>query len=482
MATLSPPQPQLSSCETSAIYYASSIPCSGHGVCANFTIASTSRSMCVCDYGWNGGADMFDMRIGMDPLTGVTMSLDCSVSAAGTIVVWSLLLVFSLHRTFENVRCLHEMSSQKKRPTKLSQLFKEVRYRSVIVDLLTICPLIVSTSLMKIATAFSPTPFVLGTYAPLTVTLVIGVFCGLVTVSDFLSHQLEILVKSQIDHAGSRERVLSLSRRLTALTLSSYLMLSVVPALVTLSLDKSLGPIQNDQYVIIVVRNVGIVGWQVFQLLGSRYLVKETRAIKAFLVPSRNGETGGVQGSHSAPTSPKSRALLQGGPSTDRMASIIMMMEHRSRNLTKTNVVVGTVYAVFCIPQLFAQQTYLLGGLTSLGMLTSPARILHKIAEASNGATKKSSQSALATTPHHHHTQPQHQPDQPLIILPRDDASSIKNPGGNVEGQRESDHFNFLDEEDEHGVLGRRGMLGKSEQSTAVSQDGSAVIVFTQKL
>lgn len=414
----------VNTCETSP-----SSPCSGRGVCVN---VSSTLSACLCDAeSWTGANDMFDMRITEMVPGGEKLAMDCTQSSIGTIVAWSFFLLFVVIRGVQNVRALLEQI-ERKRPSGWRDLVREMRFRALVGDLLTTIPLAAAAAIMKIVTARSNQALVIGTDPGVTVIFVVSIWCGLAWVLDFMHVQFLTLVRSQIDLKGTRKSLYRISTILNLLTFSSYFMLNVLPTVVALGVDKSLGPWTNNEFVIIIVRNVGVMGWQVFQLAGSRYLGDQIEKIRQFASlqhnfnnnnnsndqqgqsppsstkhqslrangqksPSRNPlRSGQQQGSSTQLTAPISSSPQAGASpaATDgRLEAIVEMMDKRRRDLLKTNVVVFLAYSTFTIPYLFPYQTYCLSVLAALGMLTNPGRALHSIYSASKAATTLSNSS-----------------------------------------------------------------------------------------
>lgn len=406
-------------CESSPSY-----PCSGHGVCVN---VSSTLSACLCDASeWTGGNDMFDMRISQMLPGGERLALDCTQSSVGVIVSWSFFLLLVLVRAAQNVRALVEQC-ERKRPSRWQDIVKEMRFRALVGDLLTTVPLASAAAIMKIATARSNDVVVIGSDPAFTVLFVVSIWCGLGTVVDFLHIQFATLVRSQIDLKQNRKKLYAASSWLNILTFASYGVLNALPTMVALGLDKSLGPWDNNEYIIIIVRNLGVILWQVFQLWGSRHLSGQIQAIRHFASLQHHTDTNdssspshknqsirasgqqesvpparlATQGSSTALNLPASQQPASPSATDGKLEAIIEMMDERRRDLLKTNVVVFLAYSTFTIPFFYPYQTYCLTVLAALGMLTNPGRALHSIYSASKAAgtlSKVSSKQQIPAT------------------------------------------------------------------------------------
>ena len=223
------------------------VNCSGHGTPV---LVNNHTILCQCDQWFSGGGDFFDTRV-LPPF-----SLTCENSRAGEIVIWSLAGVSTIARFIELLRSLRfriQIFRYTKAYTWKRMFLEEKGFQFILFDAFVISSLGLICSILKIM------GFVFGTDILVTI-----VFLFLV-----VAHQLNQLFLGELEFRvllspiQNKEVSAKLFRLKFYLDWMSFLIYTVVivPSFYCLSLDKSLDPISNGEYIIIILRNIFAVLW-----------------------------------------------------------------------------------------------------------------------------------------------------------------------------------------------------------------------------
>ena len=300
--------------------------CSGHGI---QVLVNNQTLLCQCDPWFTGGGDFFDTRV-LPPF-----SLTCENSRVGEIVIWALVLFSLVKRISELIRSLYlriDSYHFKKGYTWRRLFLEEKGFQFILFDTLVISLLALTCSILKIV------GFILGTDIPATI----------IYLSVIVSHQLNQLflgelefrvLLSPIRNQEISSKLFRLKSRLDWMSFCIY-MVVIIASIYCLFLDKSLGPISNNEYIIIIIRNVFAVLWSFAGGL-SIWMISRQAAI---LLNSTNFETA-----------------KDTNKNTMKVNQILNSLRTETRKHAITLFIVSTMFATFLIPYLWSQQTYVLG-------------------------------------------------------------------------------------------------------------------------
>lgn len=343
--------------------FAPSSPCNGHGVCVPFYPTNTT-GVCICEEFWDGAADVFDLRVGTDPVTGKVVALDCSNNVIASLCLWSLLLLGCLIHQFHSTRALitvFRTHGLKPKTSKGCMLYAP--YQFLCLDALIANPLLLTLAILKITRNG-----VIGTDFAVTVCLAAGVQLWNVAWALFQIHQFHVLVSSNLQQRG--DQLCRKYNKLVMVMSASYFFLSLLPTLVALSLDKSVGPIANGEYIILIVRNLGVVFWNLSQIYTSYVLKNELKALSS----SSGTVSNGVQ-------------------------NIMSFFDAERKHLRARNLISLLLYPLFSLPWFWPSQFFQIAFMIFLGGLTmSPGKVIlqsHKLAKSAAG---KHTGTVVATT------------------------------------------------------------------------------------
>ena len=348
--------------------------CSGHGTLVASPVDGTP--LCKCDAMFSGGADMFDLRVLTLP-DGTTLSLDCSVSMVAQSLFWAIVAALALLRYVQVAKTListcksrglasnsevAKRTNSKQRivaaapggvadnePTPVSKqrvhlstaartLMTHLTYRVLLAELLVICPLFLVTTLLKAVRGD-----VVGTDVAVTVCFILTVIFFQIAQLDVGLAEFRILFATFSPTVRDRLRRAHLAASLGSLTF--YALATGVPTFVALSLPKTQGPICSYQYVLLLVRNVGVVAWQGFSIATTLMLRSRASALMQSSVP--------VAGGHVSVSSRNNPAQ-----SASRVQKVLEHLNAELGRMRTQGTLSLVLYAVFCIPVLWEQQTF----------------------------------------------------------------------------------------------------------------------------
>ena len=298
--------------------------CSGHGTLM-------PNGLCICDSAWNAGSDLFQLQV-YGPY-----ALDCVLPDAAVIVFWAITLLVCLLKQKESVHALAD-----KNPTlqKLQRSFyTDQLTRLLVLDLVIATPLLIVACCLKLADRQAA---VLGSDLAFTLTLCTGV---LLTASIFCKFQVlsfRILLMANFYQNAKTARILRQDEITQTLLALSYGILTVLPTLCAFALDQSVGPVQSGEWIIIVVRNIGIVLWQLFGLMGSALLLREVTKMHST-----------TQGSSNKTSDGPSLATVGAGSAK----RVVEFLKSNFRGIFRTNAILLVLYAIFSIPFTWPFQT-----------------------------------------------------------------------------------------------------------------------------
>jgi hypothetical protein len=287
--------------------------------------------------------------------------------------VWSILLAACLIREATCVAaCYHVYRYLPPRVKSVRDLVHYLPARVVTLDMMFATPVLAASAVLKIAT-----DQVIGTDSAVTMCYLAGISLMALIYSDFSIHEFLLLTKSRNMHqSASLSSMTALYVLLSVATTVLYLFCVVLPTALMLPLDHALGPDSNNQTVLLLVRNMGVVLWLVCYLVVTYYVAHELRALIA-------GHQQAHSPSHTpVPTSGSSNA--PGGAVADVLAHL---MEAQFKVKTQTGMG-AVVFTAFCIPVAWPYQQFQLALMTAIALSSSNCSlVLLRTLRASRRAT-----------------------------------------------------------------------------------------------
>lgn len=231
--------------------------------------------LCVCPdvSKWSGANDYFDSRV--QTYMGVTYSVGCTNSTIGTYVAYGVLLFVCTFK-FVTIWVAFFDRTRRKGVKKMSELYTVFPYRILIFDGLFCMPWHLCLCILKLS---NPEGHVIGTNIGITVVLVIAVSISIFSATLFNIDEFTTLVKSERMTTGSGaggSKILKLYAFLMWMVFFSYFVITGIPRYVMLSLDRSLGPYQNGQWIWVIIGNMGVLCWMIFHFFTTTFTIKQT--------------------------------------------------------------------------------------------------------------------------------------------------------------------------------------------------------------
>lgn len=327
--------------------------CSGHGVPVPGT------SMCLCDSAWNAGSDMFDSRrLGAFPSE---LQADCLVPDAGVIVLWTFLLALCVVRCVEVVRVLNRRFRESNKAA-----WRQRPVQLLLFDIIIATPLLVVPCCLKLADRHNT---VLGSDTAFTIIFLLGISLVAAEWGFFQQQQFDTLVRSQYVSATAQStKMVRTHWRFQLGLILSYALLSVPPTLAALGLDHSISPVDNKEFVLLIIRNCGVVLWQMCALAGYAFMLAQVKAIQSSVHSSDKNASPGAPVGRSA-------------------QAVVVYLRSNVRSNVFKNSIAFVVYGISSIPPLWPFQSYTIPIIVMLLVHSmNPARVL-------NAANKAAGQS-----------------------------------------------------------------------------------------
>jgi len=277
---------------------------------------------------WNAGSDLFQLRV-QGPY-----ALDCVQPDAAVIVVWALFLVASLIKQKHNLMALRNKNATLQQLRR--SLYTDELTRLLVLDLVVATPLLIAAACLKLADRQT---VVLGSDVAFTLLLTSGVLLTVVIWCAFQVMSFRVLVMAHLFAANKVHRILFKDKGLQATLALSYGLLTLVPTLCALGLNQSVGPIQSSEWIIIVIRNIGVMVWQLCGLAGSLLLLKEVRLLQASTIVG--------------PDSSGAKSLQ-----STSAKRVIEYLAANAKSIFRSNCLVLIIYSIFSMPLAWPYQTF----------------------------------------------------------------------------------------------------------------------------
>lgn len=320
--------------------------CSGFGTCINSTLTPGLR-LCACAAGYSGASDFFDTRVEKLP-NGTWLSYSCNEAAVGTYVIWSLFCLGGLLRVYKITPLWLQFvkrhyADESKR---VGGFWNDISFRIVTFDLF-------GVSIPYLVTGFCKlNRMALGTDILPTLALCATVLFFQLVIFDLTRTEFNIFIATTGQAADKAKRFRTTCK---CIGLALYFLLNTVPTLWSLSTDKTKGPLVGGNYEVLVIyiRNMGAVGWGLFEIF-TTWLIRKRVA-----------------------------ALVSCSQATDSAVSyVVTKMDKELKSLVIFMTILTTMYAIFTTELLLPYQTYLIAFIVALGSARNSAAAITNEKEA----------------------------------------------------------------------------------------------------
>lgn len=316
----------------------SNLPCSGHGTCV--VSNTTQRHLCICDAGWNGANDFFDFRV--ESHRGTHLALDCTNSVFANQFWYA----FHFWLYFRNLLLLlaHQFKQIRKVLARGHPFWRAFGFRVLLLDcfdmlvVARVCYLKVYYNAEHCVGTSMETTILFST--SLLLFMVSNVWLG-----------MEELRQIQDLFRGTNvwESYLGNSRK--------ALMFQGFASLLNwcmLWMDKQSGPFSNGQLVLVAVRSLAGVGWQMHMIAGKKILADSFE-----------------NASHMA-----EELLLGGSKQKHAMASVLANFQAQAQNQQGTLWLYSTLGFLCALPCFAPYSSYFYGVISILRCVADPVKLL----------------------------------------------------------------------------------------------------------
>lgn len=385
--------------------------CSSHGVCVDSTSVAFPKA-CLCDMGWTGASDMFDLRLGgvVVDTQGRALALDCPQPTSLALGMYGLLTAAYLVRQLLLMAALRRKlgakfpGRDKRGWAYVRALGMNMPTRVLLLESVIANPIFLCFCGLKLA---STGEAVIGTDPAVTVLYGGGILTMFVVFSDFSISQFRTIARSRSLNTETSDRITKVFMRNTLLEGILYALNSCLFPLAALAGDKSVGPIANSEYALIIARNVGVPIMFGFRAINLRSLMYEVRIIQTQMggpptATSDGGSSGGPgQGGPAASGSTARLGNAQMKSSREAAQGVLTLLDDASKETIKQVFVAGVIYAVFSLPWFWPFQQIAFAIVVSLASVANNEglvflRLARKAVQVAGGssANLKSSSSA----------------------------------------------------------------------------------------
>lgn len=325
--------------------------CTSHGACVPAAPGLTQVATCVCDEWYDGGNDFFDSRTSIG-----SVNLQCSNFRQGVIAIWSLILVLIFVRCVKLTKTLisyREKYRKNGSPSqKLKPFYADVIYRDLLIDLFVTPSCCVTLVALKIR------GHVLGSDVGVTVLFSLTVMLFNLVTNDTSREEFRIILRASVFNPTAVTRLQRTREKLQILSFSVYVGVVVVPSLWALSTDKTKGPLDNNEFVVIPVRNIGAVLWSIIEVISIRLLRSQVQSLLSSDVSAASATS-----------------------------NVIRRLDDETRSLYTVFGFILVVYPAFCIPYLWPFQTYQIALIVLIGVSRHTGQHLKHLTAPSNGGS-----------------------------------------------------------------------------------------------
>jgi len=356
------------------MFQAGTGPCNGWGTCVNSTI-NPLRLLCQCGAGRSGASAFFDSRVERLP-DGTYLSLTCGESDVGTYVAWSIVAAIGLIRVRQLVPVFVQFFTKYRREKEkgiYGGFWNDFALKVSTWDLFIV------TTFWWILVAGQLSRMTLGTDPLVTILLPLVVLAFNLTQYWITQREFEIFVRATMNPKYARQA--TRFRRIVKLSnLTGYFIVNGGATFWTLSLDKSRGPVDNFEYLAIVLRNASTIIWGITdlaatymvqrQLLQTLKMHSSDQNSKDAVSTNAAAETRPASSKQTSPTKTSSKLNMYAHSDLDtKTQEVIKRMQVEVKSLMVFIVTATLMYGTFLIPQLYPFQTYSIAFVIGTGAL-----------------------------------------------------------------------------------------------------------------
>lgn len=322
--------------------------------------------LCLCDNkpdGFSGACDMFDTRVAY--YQSKTYSLSCKNSNIATYVIYSLFLLVLIRKLIYSITALVQRIRFRGIQS-WRDIYKHTPYLFLISDGLVSTPILMAFCILKL----TDTQRVIGTDLSLTVVFVVGVCAGIFTIVGYSYDGFQALVRGQALRLNEEAaKLLSFYKKINAMIMLAYILISAIPRLVMLSLNRSIGPIQNHQVVVLIIGNIGIITWSGLQVLSSYIATKEAEKLLSIVEANKL--------------------------SSQNVGEIVRYLKTMERKHGLTVGLSFVIYLIACLPWLWAYQMFFF---ITLLLVSNFVGVIGKIYLETNSIQKQKEQASAPSS------------------------------------------------------------------------------------
>jgi hypothetical protein len=310
------------------------IPCSGHGILQ-------SNGLCICSDEWTDANDLFDGRI--VKMNGTWYSQDCRSSVIGIRVIYSFTLLAGIIRLIQLIQAFYQIH-QRRKAKSCEKIVKDMTYRVLLIELCIVTPCYLIFTLLKLITLD-----VVGTDIAITIFPALTTLAYLVASADLELKEFQIFAGGGMP-VTKREKLITLHRRFIFGSFIIFGLGAILP-FIALGLDKSIGPICNGSYIILLIRLASILGLQLFHLLG-KIEVRNGLLIAAETSANNSSNTDNNKQHQST------RVVSVNVKKNDKAQEVIATLNAEVKRAMINNIVLFILILVFMLPWLWPQYTF----------------------------------------------------------------------------------------------------------------------------
>jgi hypothetical protein len=322
--------------------------CAGHGICVNSTI-TPDLLLCKCNPFYNGASDFFDSRVELLS-NGEYLSLSCNNSVIAIYIIWGFWLVVGIIRVVVLIPIwINFYKRHYTNPELYTKfIFYDVPFRIITMDLFVFTTIYFITGICKIM------GMVFGTDIVATIFLTLTLAAYLIVCFDMSKMEFDIFLQSTTSfEEANKARTLRTVIKSVATVLS--IAASLILAIVTLTLDKSKGPIVNGEEYALYVRNANGVFFALVEVFTSWMILKRMlmiRLVNANVKANVNSNTN------------------------TSISFLVMKMKNEIRSYIVRAILLTILYGCFNISYALPYQTYSIVVVGCLGFAVPHSRAL----------------------------------------------------------------------------------------------------------
>ena len=334
--------------------------CSGNGIC----IGNETIGVCVCNDGYTGKSDLLSFD-----------GYDCQTPVIGEKIVWSLALLGSLVLFVKHIKAiktqLERFGQAKARAAKKGlnlKLYQFAPLQVLGVGVFISCPCIFTVALLKVI-EFE--------HRELGTDIMISVFFIMIVISGFVANvfaellQFDAVVQGSPINPDDRKKLRkSLSTRywVSIFWYASVTTFAILAGCVLGHTDPTTSPNRFT----LIIRNISLVIFMLTLAKINKVVADQARNLVATMSQGQVSE------------------------STVKAQRVLDILTQNSKTKTKTGTIAAVLYITFCLPPLWAYQTFCIGTLVCQVCL-SKSHYVHAYLVKSSKTSKVSNMSGVSS-------------------------------------------------------------------------------------